>query len=85
MKEMRSVIIFIIVCFFIVKTMSLISICIINMSELCNVLFILEKIMYLFDMVTVHYSPRQQPNRAEEVLCPNKALTSELNRYRGHQ
>ena len=48
-------------------------------------LFILEKIMYFFDMVTVHYCPRQQPNRAEEVLCPNKALTSELNRYRGHQ
>ena len=65
--------------------MSLISICIISMSELCNVLFILEKIMYFFDMVTVHYSPRQQPNRAEEVLRPNKALTSELNRYRGHQ
>ena len=67
------------------KTISLISICIINMSELCNVLFILEKIMYLFDMVTVHNCPRQQQNRAEEVLCPNKALTRELNRYRGHQ
>ena len=53
--------------------MSLISICIINMSELYNVLFILEKSMYLFDMVTVHYCPRQQPNRAEEVLCPTSS------------